>query len=339
MANPLVRPKSLTTKETNPQEMQQTPIPDSYKPDYLMPGRGAVNHGVEIPRYSGYEPTVSYDDSMELEAVEAYEKPLEPIPVRLVDNAGREMRRFRTSKFNLDVGGIAKRVLGRDSNRSKVTFYNSGSTPVILSDNASSAQYDGFTIPGKSSFSLISEDEIFMVAENTRTVLDTGTRTYVDATPTVDTVNKYRGNDTLSLTSGGVTGQPRTIIALSSLVTPGTTLTLSYKYRPNVTLAATPFVYYYYNNSSGISSSALLPMETPLDNGWIKVECSYVIPSGKLVDRVGVGINNTYTVGDYVSYAEIQLTTNTVNNFIVPAYDLGSVAVSACIEYTQPVPR
>lgn len=170
MANPLTRSKPLTNPKTNPQEVQQTPIPDVYKPDYLIPGRGAVNHGVEIPQYSGFEPTVSYDDSKEAEAYEPYEKELAPIPVRLVDNGSRELRRFRTFKMTPPADGSPTSLLGRDENRTKVTIntdLDSGMLVAISDTREALMSAQGFRLAQVGSLTINTEDAIYFASTGT----------------------------------------------------------------------------------------------------------------------------------------------------------------------------
>lgn len=99
------------------------PVPEHFAGTVFPGGRGMEQHGVPM---SG-KPDL-FDQVPDREDVEVYELPPEPdpIPVRIVREAGREMHRFRTMRAY--AGDNVSQAAGRDPARSTVRLRNLSST-------------------------------------------------------------------------------------------------------------------------------------------------------------------------------------------------------------------
>lgn len=121
MPNPLVRLGQQNTSQRDSKE-GIAPVPETYAGRNL-PYRGVVDHGVDV----NTEP-VEPQDWTDGRPVE-YDAPPDDVtvvPVRIVEEGARELRRFRTSVAY--AGGTdhgrARQIINQDENRTSVTIRN-----------------------------------------------------------------------------------------------------------------------------------------------------------------------------------------------------------------------
>lgn len=144
MPSPFTRlPKSQSKDSDRP--VAVTPVPERVK-GHVFAYRGMETHGVD-PNNSNTNPDdygwmeeqrgVIYND-------EPAPDPIDPIPVIVVQGAGRELRRFRVTRVTADAltgtnPGSAKAMLGRDPLRRSVIIKNTSADPVYIGHDQQSA--------------------------------------------------------------------------------------------------------------------------------------------------------------------------------------------------------
>jgi hypothetical protein len=164
MPNPLVKigPQSTSKTPSRPQPLE--PEPEAYAGDNF-PYRGTQTHGVE-PLYES-APELEYGEGrlVEYEEPETKAEQAEPIPVRIVQEAGRELRMANAvvqTAYGTGKGVRASRILGRDDKRSSATIKNLNTATVWLGHTEAAAKVgSGFPLEDGQDYTTQSQGEWF----------------------------------------------------------------------------------------------------------------------------------------------------------------------------------
>lgn len=137
------------------------PIPDRIEP-VNFPYRGQEQHGVEvegkpwIPKDAdeqSWESTVDYAEP---------ERPLEPVPVRIVSETARETKHWRAWRHTAEQN--ATMCAGRNLNRTRIRIRNmSTDTDVFISGDSNCSVYAAFPLPFGTEIVLETETEVYCV--------------------------------------------------------------------------------------------------------------------------------------------------------------------------------
>lgn len=149
----------------NPPE-QGSPPPEVYA-GVNFPYRGTELHGV-LPTSEPVRPEEAAPNATRGVPIK-YEDPEDnqaPVPVVVVNEARRELRRWRPSKFL--VNGIVAKIANRHEGRQSLTIRNlSSSKTVWIGETPGNASVPfGYAIPPNTSESFSHEDEVYAVSED-----------------------------------------------------------------------------------------------------------------------------------------------------------------------------
>ncbi len=171
MPNPLLGPnlgrRLVTSKPVDDRPHAVEPLPEAYVGDN-NPYRGVVDHGVPVSGspdgFHGYADTISG-------VYEPERDEPDPIPVRVVNVAGRELRRFRTGQEILDstTGLVARMLAGRNLARVDISIKNTGAQTMWIGENESVALYTGYPLAAGAEKVFTHQDAIFAVAASGQT--------------------------------------------------------------------------------------------------------------------------------------------------------------------------
>lgn len=164
MPNPLIGSARLNTgKRADDRPHAIPPTPEHYAGENFQ-YRGTETHGVPVD-----ESAEPLHDLYENNASGRYEpapEPVEPIPVFVVSQSGRELRRWRTGQEILDSTSalVTRMLVGRNPARNSVTVKNTGAQTMYVGETESVAAYTGYPIPSGVEKTFYHEDPIFAVA-------------------------------------------------------------------------------------------------------------------------------------------------------------------------------
>lgn len=167
MPNPLIR---LGRQNTGKKPQEHFAFGNTNQPDappevehYVgsnHPYRGTEIHGVDdtvdakdvVVDYQATQEGITYIHEPEVET---------PIPVRIVQEYGRQFLRFRTHKMTFD-GNTIIRILPRNEARTYAKIYNSGNQILAIGNNPSTRLYTGYTLNAANPFLEIrTQDEVW----------------------------------------------------------------------------------------------------------------------------------------------------------------------------------
>lgn len=171
MPNPLLR-MTARSKTNTDRPVAIAPVPEEYE-GHNNPYRGTEEHGV-TPNTQPHDPDVYGVDpdnpnQGHLVKIEMSDKEPDPIPVRVVQEYKRELRRFGSDRISLDFttvnnpAGRPIELLGRSDSRSSVKLINlDGTNTILVSNTREEINVRGYPLlPGKE-LSLTTEDPIFV---------------------------------------------------------------------------------------------------------------------------------------------------------------------------------
>lgn len=162
--NPLISTRMNTGKQPQDRPQAIPPVPEEYVGDN-NPYRGTESHGVArtveptpIEGYGATQPGVTYVKP---------EKDEEPVPVRIVQSFGREIKDWRAHTGSVGTQGIT--ILGRNEARSSVLVQNqdAANSLYIAANPIDSVNCDilGFELKPGQSVTINSENEVYAVAK------------------------------------------------------------------------------------------------------------------------------------------------------------------------------
>lgn len=169
MPNPLAKlGKSNQSKQTTAPQRSAGVSNDSIAPHeesvldiaYVNPYRGMEDHGVDGTKATPV-PDIDTEPEEEYDANQWPEDP-DPIPVRIVNNAAREDKAFKTI-VGYATNSPQSAVLGRDAERTRVTINYTGTDVVYLSHQSTLAvpQF-GYPLSPDTHFSLLTDQPIYL---------------------------------------------------------------------------------------------------------------------------------------------------------------------------------
>lgn len=130
MPNPFFNRQKATSTNV-PDRQRITPVPESYAGDN-HPYRGTENHGVPDTE-NPHDPSVEFDNEATHLIVYDEEVPEpEPIPVKVMNQAGGRRVGFRTFRTVVPIDGTPIQVLGRNDKRRNLTILNNGDRSVAI---------------------------------------------------------------------------------------------------------------------------------------------------------------------------------------------------------------
>lgn len=177
MPNPLIKSGPANTSKDVPDRLGLRPAIEGYPGD-VFPYRGTEDHGVTATD----KPTQPGDWQTGRD-VEYMERPVEqdPIPVRIVEEGSRELRRFRV--FVGYAGGttnnMPKQIVGQDEERSTVRISNTSTDKTVwISHSAEQASsVYGYPISAGEELVLYTHMAIYAMSDNAS---DLGVRVLVE---------------------------------------------------------------------------------------------------------------------------------------------------------------
>lgn len=148
-----------------PERKSQTPIMEhAVEYDYGIPYRGDVDHGME-QRFD-YSNVLSEDEVTEHEDVIAVEHDIAeptPVPVRIVSQGSRELRRWTTHFVMAD--NAARLLLSRREDRITARIKNVGNVNVLLAPENALSSATGYPLAPGEEFSTNGEAEVWGIAQ------------------------------------------------------------------------------------------------------------------------------------------------------------------------------
>lgn len=168
MPNPLTRLMGNQSREEDTPKRGLTPVEDNPAGDNV-PYRGVVDHGVpwdesdarDVPGYG------------ERDAVVYEQAPVEqnPIPVYIVNEGGREVRRMRTVRgvAGGSTNGRVRDILGFDEDRVSARIRNPGADIVYITENLSDwngAVLNGYPLIQNESYETRSQEPVYAAVAN-----------------------------------------------------------------------------------------------------------------------------------------------------------------------------
>lgn len=187
MPNPFVKrqPNTSTTDVDRPVSI--TPVPEKVRgPNF--PYRGYETHGVE-PNDHAHNPE-DYGWMEEKRGVvvqyETDAEPPDPIPVYVVQQGGRELRRFRVGRVTTDANnGQVKSMLGRDPLRRSVTIRNTSTDPVYIGhDQQSASPMHGYPLNQNDTLKIEGIEGFYAISSTTNACV---LALYIDYVDEIDT--------------------------------------------------------------------------------------------------------------------------------------------------------
>jgi hypothetical protein len=161
MPNPFLRLGTPSqSKEAPEHESAETPILEAVVGSN-NPYRGSQDHGV-MPTA---KPSPTPDNTGSIPALfELEEPPPEPIPVRIVQQGTREIRRFTTQQ--VPVGSAPVRVLGRDANRRAATVAVADPVVVWFGGDFGVSAFSGWGLSNGGQLKIEANDEVWAVSSD-----------------------------------------------------------------------------------------------------------------------------------------------------------------------------
>ncbi len=151
--NPLIHPQMNTSKRPQTHEVY-TPVEEDWEGENI-PYRGTQDHGVKHKEYDVYE-----DDYKDETVYEEYEgETRDPVPVRLVGESSRELRKWRY--VYAQATDVAQRVVGAMDNRQTVKIRNNGPNMAYLSPDSNVSSMNGYPLPMGEELSLVTTDDVW----------------------------------------------------------------------------------------------------------------------------------------------------------------------------------
>jgi len=131
------------------------------------PYRGMDVHGVASPDVWQDVPA---PDTATAE-VPVYQEPVEPepIPVRIVSEAARELRTHRVGTVPIKPLSEVTVVLGRHESRVRALVTNTGTIPVYVVNDRSGQSFNGFPLAINATYEFTDEDALYIVNDGSAT--------------------------------------------------------------------------------------------------------------------------------------------------------------------------
>lgn len=156
MPSPFTRLQAVTSKRP-PKPQAIEPVPERYAGEN-NPYRGTEAHGI----VDDTEPLEPMDYAEGRPAV--YDEPIEepePVPVMVVNRAGRERRRCRNFRAYATVG-LSAQIVGQDESRTKVRIKNLGASDIYIGENAQSSDaISGWTLAQNEVYESFTQEELY----------------------------------------------------------------------------------------------------------------------------------------------------------------------------------
>lgn len=159
MPNPLIGSRPLNVgKRADDRPHATPPVMEAYEGDNNA-YRGIEDHGVPSSRSLA----VAIDDDYNEDSVSGIyvpEKPdPDPIAVRIVDLAKRELRRFNSYTEIIPAGGQARMIAGRNPARTKITFMATANW--FIGNTESLSSFNSFLVAANGTRDMTTEDAVF----------------------------------------------------------------------------------------------------------------------------------------------------------------------------------
>lgn len=171
MPNPFIRRQAVTSKTDVDRPVAETPIPERVR-GHVFAYRGMETHGVD-PNNDAQDPEdYGYMERGVTVQYEPEDNGPEPIPVIIVQHGSKEFRRFRTVRMGSGTSdGSPTAILGRDTDRRKVTIKNvSTDTVYIGHDQSSASQMHGYPLAANETMTVDAWSQIFAISSTTAVV-------------------------------------------------------------------------------------------------------------------------------------------------------------------------
>lgn len=162
---------SYTNEEVTGPVSYRVPLPEGYATPFF-PYRGTQTHGVNPGAVTQVADEDSEGGKIDLSYFEPRTPDIDPVPVRIVEGAVHEYRRFHTWQVQLNAVSsimVASRKDGRQNLRVR-NFSTVGTNRVWLGSDASVTPYTGYPLTGNDEVIFTGEAEVYGIA-------DTGTVT------------------------------------------------------------------------------------------------------------------------------------------------------------------
>lgn len=178
MPNPFLRLPGSQSKTDVDRPTALTPVPERVAGD-VFAYRGMETHGVE-PNAEYAAPQDFHDELDETQQYEEEPEPEAPVPVYIVQNGGRELRRFRVTRVLTGaVGTNAIQVVGGGPLRRKTTIVNTHATDLVYigNDMATASPMHGFPLPAGGTFETDSNDTAVWAISSTANAVQLAVKT------------------------------------------------------------------------------------------------------------------------------------------------------------------
>lgn len=158
--NPLTKLGPMRTSKKPQRPTPEQPVPEAYA-GHNNPYRGVEAHGVEPTEEPLDE--LDYSDGRLVEYEEPEQQP-EPVPVRVVTEGSRELKKFRPVVAH--AGGTDRgrpfQILGADDTRDRATIHNNNTATVYIGSTPEEASVaNGFPIEENGTYATSSQDELY----------------------------------------------------------------------------------------------------------------------------------------------------------------------------------
>lgn len=161
MPNPLMTNKG----KTRTQEVQKhEPVIEQFAGEN-NPYRGTNDHGVPV---KVNPPEMPDWDNPEIVEYEAEERLPEPVPVRIVSESAKELRKWRhTNEF---VDSTQRRIVGAWDKRTTLKIANQGPATVFIAPDSNVSAMNGYPLAAGKDISLTTTDDVWaIVVDDTET--------------------------------------------------------------------------------------------------------------------------------------------------------------------------
>ena len=167
MPNPLTRIGTPVQSKPVPDRPEPiAPIPESVKGDN-NPYRGLETHGV--PSNNKPEAPGAWADNHEGFTYVKPEREQDPIPVEIVNEYGREYRRFRIHRMSVD-NTRGQQFVGRNDARTSIYIRNRDAANSIFVSHSPTDPFNGpafgFELAAKEELTLLTQAPIYIVGNN-----------------------------------------------------------------------------------------------------------------------------------------------------------------------------
>lgn len=163
MPNPFIKSgqQNISDKSmTSDRPVYTDPIPERYDGSN-HPYRGIEQHGVSdsvppaevMPEWGGTRP---------VEYTPRKPEP-DPIPVKIVQEGGKEYKTWRTRQFSVDPGNIPRQVVASNPHRTGLRIKNMSAVTVYISKDNAVASFMGFPLVQNESLDLNIHSEVWIL--------------------------------------------------------------------------------------------------------------------------------------------------------------------------------